>query len=851
MGKGGGSQPTHNTTTTSNIPEYARPYFENLLERGQAESYRQYQPYGGERLAGFTPGQLATQRETMGMQTPGQFGVGTGMAGAGGIGSLGFGQQAAGSGQQFFGMATDPNTQQALMSPYQQSVTDIAKRGAIREAQIAQQQASLGAARQGTYGGARQELARGERERGLLDRLSGLQAEGSQKAFEDARRTLQFGSEFGLKGLQTGLQGSGQAIQAGQTLGQLGQTQQQADIQRLTAQDAVGAQQRAMEQQMLDQRYADFLRQRDYPMEQLGYYSNLLRGIPVGLSSTQTTSAPPPSIASQIGGLGLAGLGIAGAARTAGFAEGGSITAPPSPEELHRMGSRMPDKELAMLQEKLRTAPPGNETLMAAGEIQTRKNIREKANVPQVNTTPVIADLLTDGAMPQMPPEMQQQIAMLPENAGGVAALPAPNMDNMEPYTAAAGGMVAFDDGGSVARFTNGGTPFFAEGNRPLQTTAGLSRRQYTQEELDEFRRRKEMGLLSGVKEFVLDPVQKFLTSGSGRQDLQRGMSQSFTSEPVSGSLPADVRRADSSEMASVVAPPTTPSTTAPAAPAPPAGPDAAKPTVRLKEDDALAGLTAIKPPSYSDAMTLGRQFAGDTKGLEQQLKELPTAEKSATEEFDLYKKMGVDLDPYKAYKEQLQKEKSEEGKARAQAGFMRLAEFGFNWASQTGPALQAAAKAGKEIAPGLMSDYKELNKLSRERNKTLADINAVDSKMRKNVTDAGLAKLEKRRESLEKRRDGINDNAARISGTIYAQQIASQTQMATTGMTARATIAKLDKQLSETEINNIVKTATDMLTKDQKYPFMSQEDKDTRLAELITVVNKARTAAGITVKPK
>ena len=102
MGKGGGSQPTHNTTTTSNIPEYARPYFENLLERGQAESYRQYQPYGGERLAGFTPGQLATQRETMGMQTPGQFGVGTGMAGAGGIGSLGFGQQAAGSGQQFF-----------------------------------------------------------------------------------------------------------------------------------------------------------------------------------------------------------------------------------------------------------------------------------------------------------------------------------------------------------------------------------------------------------------------------------------------------------------------------------------------------------------------------------------------------------------------------------------------------------------------------------------------------------------------------------------------------------------------------------------------------------------------------
>jgi hypothetical protein len=392
MGKGGGggSPPPNQqvTTTTSNLPEYARPYFENLMQRGQAESYRQYQPYEAERLAGFTPGQVAAQQETLGMQTPGQFGAATGLAGAGGLSSLG-------AGQQFFGMAQDPSTVQAFMSPYQQSVTDVARKAAIRDAQIAQQQINLGAVRQGTYGGARQALAQSERERGLLDRLAGIQAEGSQKAFEDARRTQQFGSDLGLRGV-------GQGIQAGQTLGQLGQAQQQADLQRLTAQETVGGQQRGFEQQRLDQQYADFLRQRDYPLEQLGYFSNLLRGVPVGLSSTQTTSAPPPSIASQIGGLGLAGLGIAGAARTAGFAEGGSVTAPPSPEELHAMGSRMPDAELAMLQEKLRTAPPGNETLMAAGEIQTRKNIRDKA--VQGNKRLVIADLLTDGAMPQMPP---------------------------------------------------------------------------------------------------------------------------------------------------------------------------------------------------------------------------------------------------------------------------------------------------------------------------------------------------------------------------------------------------------------------------------------------------------------
>ena len=302
MGKGGGgggpppAQQVTSTTTTSNLPEYARPYFENLMQRAQAESYRPYTPYEAERIAGFTPGQIAAQQETLGMQTPGQFGAATGLTGVAGLGSLG-------AGQQYMGMATDPTQLQAFMSPYQQAVTDAAKQSAIREAQIAQQQVNLGSARQGTYGGARQEIGRSERERGLLDRLSQLQAQGSQSAFEAARQAQQFGANLGL-------QGFGQALQAGQTMGQLGTQQQAADLQRLTAQEAVGGQQRGIEQQRLDQAYADFLRQRDYPMEQLGYYSNIMRGIPVQLGSTQTTYAPPPSIASQIGGLGLAGLGL-------------------------------------------------------------------------------------------------------------------------------------------------------------------------------------------------------------------------------------------------------------------------------------------------------------------------------------------------------------------------------------------------------------------------------------------------------------------------------------------------------------------------------------------------------------
>jgi hypothetical protein len=55
----------------------------------------------------------------------------------------------------------------------------------------------------------------------------------------------------------------------------------------------------------------DFLRQRDYDMERLGQFSNILRGLPVGLSTTNTTYATPPSFASQALGAGLGGLSMA------------------------------------------------------------------------------------------------------------------------------------------------------------------------------------------------------------------------------------------------------------------------------------------------------------------------------------------------------------------------------------------------------------------------------------------------------------------------------------------------------------------------------------------------------------
>jgi hypothetical protein len=289
--------PSPTSTSTTTIPEYAKPYAERMLGKTETLTESPYQAYGGQRLATATPEQQAVRQNVAGMQQPGQFAAGTGLAAAGGLNALG-------AGQQYMNMATSPGAQQAFMSPYMQNVVDLQKQEAIRDAQKGQLAQNLGAARQGTYGGARQLLAGTERERNLQQNLANIQATGTQKAYEDAIRGMQFGTTAGLQGSQA-------ASQAGATLGQLGIGQQQAGIDLAKAQEAFGAMGQAEQQKALDIQYQDFLQQQQYPYKQLGFMSDILRGS-ANLAGTggKTVYEAPPSVASQIGGLGLAGLGV-------------------------------------------------------------------------------------------------------------------------------------------------------------------------------------------------------------------------------------------------------------------------------------------------------------------------------------------------------------------------------------------------------------------------------------------------------------------------------------------------------------------------------------------------------------
>jgi len=70
--KGGGSSaPTETTVTNTDLPDYVEPYFKRLLQRGEAESLQGYDPYGGQRLAYFSPDELTSQAMTRGFATAG------------------------------------------------------------------------------------------------------------------------------------------------------------------------------------------------------------------------------------------------------------------------------------------------------------------------------------------------------------------------------------------------------------------------------------------------------------------------------------------------------------------------------------------------------------------------------------------------------------------------------------------------------------------------------------------------------------------------------------------------------------------------------------------------------------
>jgi len=314
-GSGGGGGPTQSTTVTSNIPEYARPYVETMLGAAQKQAYKYddagnivgfqpYVPYGATvdaagkitntaqeqaraAVAGFSPMQEQAFRQVAGMQVPGQYGLGSMYAGAGGMGAANIAQQAAGIGGQYYNMATNPYAQQSFMSPYMQNVVDVQKTEAMRDFGKMMPGLQAQASRAGAFGGSRQAIEAAEARRNLGTQLGQIQAQGTQRAFEQAQQAQQFGANLGLQGYGTALQGTGQLTSAGKTLADIGGQTLQAQQGIIGLQSQAGAQQQALEQQKINQAIQNYALQQQNPQMQLSLMSSLTRGLPLQQSTTQ------------------------------------------------------------------------------------------------------------------------------------------------------------------------------------------------------------------------------------------------------------------------------------------------------------------------------------------------------------------------------------------------------------------------------------------------------------------------------------------------------------------------------------------------------------------------------------
>lgn len=333
-GKGGGSPapaPSSQTVTNTSIPEYARPYVETMLGKTEALTdinQNPYQTYGGERIAGFNPTQQQAFQNVQNMQASPQLGQASGLSGISGLGSIGTAGQMGQIGQQYANQATNPYATQAYMSPYIQNALQPQLQEMQRQYGITGSQEKARAVGQNAFGGNRQALMQAENERNKNMAMNAAIGSGYQNAFQAAQQNQQFGANLGLQGLQGQLSGYGQANQAANTLGQLGQNQYAQNMGINQAQQQVGAIQQAQAQQGLDTGYQDFLKQQNYPYQQLAFMSDMTRGLPLSQSSQAMYSAPP-SAASQLGGLGMSALGIYGMSGgfSGGKAEGGTIKA--------------------------------------------------------------------------------------------------------------------------------------------------------------------------------------------------------------------------------------------------------------------------------------------------------------------------------------------------------------------------------------------------------------------------------------------------------------------------------------------------------------------------------------------
>ena len=271
FGVGGSSKPrTETNIVQQQLPKEISPFVTEIAKEAQdlfkervAEGYT---PYTGQTIAPLTSQEEAAMTGIEGL-------VGT---------SRPLQEEALGVTRQQAERFT-PETAQAYMSPYQRAVTDIEKREAGRQFDVAQQVRDAQAAGAGASSlmGTRSAILEAEAQRNQQQLLADIEAKGLQSAYQDAQRAFET-----QKARERGMAGD---------IARTGPAMLASGIQEQGALQRIGEERRALGQSALDEAYFKFLEERQFPEQTLADYSGFIYGNPMAkLANTTTTGTMTP-----------------------------------------------------------------------------------------------------------------------------------------------------------------------------------------------------------------------------------------------------------------------------------------------------------------------------------------------------------------------------------------------------------------------------------------------------------------------------------------------------------------------------------------------------------------------------
>lgn len=287
MSKGGGSSSTQ-TQQQQLDPDVKARMLQNY-DFALNVANRDYQIYPYQRIAGFSPTQETAFQQVAGVAQSAQQPIAQAQELA---------RQAGG-----YAPATIASGMATYQNPYTEQVVNTTLSDIDRARQMANQQTAAQAVRAKAFGGSRQGVAEAETNRAAMEQAARTSAQLRSQGFQTA-------GELAARDIGFGLQGATQDIAAAQQLGALGALGQTAGLTGAQALANVGEQQRGLTQANMTQAYEDFLRQWQYPVEQLRIRQSALGMAPMQGTTTTTTT---PSTLQQIGTIGQAAGGLANA----------------------------------------------------------------------------------------------------------------------------------------------------------------------------------------------------------------------------------------------------------------------------------------------------------------------------------------------------------------------------------------------------------------------------------------------------------------------------------------------------------------------------------------------------------